>query len=400
MISVGIDVSKDKSIVCIIKPGGEVLAAPFEMPHTMESLLSLISLLKGYEEETRVVLEATGHYHYPVVHMLMDNGIFVTCVNSLRMSRYCSQSIRKGKTDKIDAIKIASYGITYWSELELVRSRGDAYEELRLLSRQYYQHSSILIKSKINLGNLLDQAMPGIKTLLHSENRTNKYLHVVERYWHFGNILQMGETTFIDDFCEWGKKQRYLKNEAIAKRLYALAQSGITTLPVSDTTKCVIFEAVKMALESEKSKDSIMLRMQELARTLPEHETVLAMGGVGPVLAPRLIAEIGDVCRFHSGSALVAYAGIDAPEHQSGAFRSESRRISKRGNKYLRKTGYEVMMLTMSHKPCDDAVHNFIRKKMSEGKRGKLALIAGLNKFLRIYYARVSEVYQNLDMSI
>lgn len=397
MISVGIDVSKDKSVVCILKPGGEVLATPFEMPHTMKALLSLITLLKGYEEETRVVLEATGHYHWPVVQMLIDNHVFVTCVNSLRMSRYCSQSIRKGKTDKIDAVKIASYGIAYWSELEQVQPSSDVYEELRFLSRQYYQHSSFLIKAKINLGNLLDQAMPGIKTLLHSENRTNKYLYVAERYWHFGNILQMGEKAFVADFCSWGKEQKYLKNETIAKRLYDLAQNSITTLPLSESTKFVMMEAIKMTREAEKSKDGILLCMADLASTLPEYETVLAMEGVGPVLAPRLIAEIGDVRRLHSGSALIAYAGIDAPERQSGSFRAENRSISKRGNKYLRKTGYEIMMLLMSHKPSEDAVYSFVMKKMSEGKRGKLALIAGLNKFLRIYYARVKEVYQQTE---
>lgn len=304
MISVGIDVSKDKSVVCILKPGGEVLATPFEMPHTMKALLSLITLLKGYEEETRVVLEATGHYHWPVVQMLIDNHVFVTCVNSLRMSRYCSQSIRKGKTDKIDAVKIASYGIAYWSELEQVQPSSDVYEELRFLSRQYYQHSSFLIKAKINLGNLLDQAMPGIKTLLHSENRTNKYLYVAERYWHFGNILQMGEKAFVADFCSWGKEQKYLKNETIAKRLYDLAQNSITTLPLSESTKFVMMEAIKMTREAEKSKDGILLCMADLASTLPEYETVLAMEGVGPVLAPRLIAEIGDVRRLHMVESL------------------------------------------------------------------------------------------------
>ena len=397
MISVGIDVSKGKSVVCAMKPGGEVLFAPLEILHTTEDLVSLATTLQNYSEEVRVVLEATGHYHWPVVSLLVENNIFVSCINSLRMSRYCAQDIRKGKSDKIDSIKIASYGIAYWSDLEPISPTGEAYEELRFLSRQYYQHTSFLIKAKINLGNLLDQTMPGIKVLLHSENRTNKYLYVVERYWHFGNILHMGETAFTNDFCEWGKEKRFLKNKIIANRIFMLAHNGITTLPLSRSTKLVMQEAIKMVQEAEKSKDVILQRMQELACGLPEYATVLAMEGVGPILAPRLIAEIGDVRRFHSGSALIAYTGIDAPEKQSGSFRAEHRRISKRGNKYLRKTGYEIMTTITSNKPDNDAVYNFIMKKKAEGKRGKLALIAGLNKFLRIYYARVKEVYQETE---
>lgn len=136
--------------------------------------------------------------------------------------------------------------------------------------------------------------------------------------------------------------------------------------------------------------------MQELAKTLLEYSVVLDMDGVGETLAPKLIAEIGDVRRFHSRGAVIAYAGIDAPPYQSGAFTATERHISKRGNKYLRKTGYEVMQSLIQHKP-DDAVYQFIQKKRSEGKAYKEAMIAGFNKFLRIYYARVSKVYEQID---
>jgi hypothetical protein len=45
-------------------------------------------------------------------------------------------------------------------------------------------------------------------------------------------------------------------------------------------------------------------------------------------------------------------------------------------------------------KPTEDAaVYEFMLKKEAEGKHKKSAKIAGLNKFLRIYYARVMEVY-------
>lgn len=117
MISVSIDVSKGKSTVCIMKPCGEILKPTFEINHTANELDSLVSLIKSYDEETRVVLEDTGHYHLPVSTYLASHGIFVCCVNALRMKKFCTQSIRRAKTDKIDFVKIASFGITYWTNL-------------------------------------------------------------------------------------------------------------------------------------------------------------------------------------------------------------------------------------------------------------------------------------------
>ena len=77
MISVGIDVSKGKSTVCILKPGGEVVKPPFDIEHTADELDSLVSLINSFEEETRVVLEDTGHYHLPVASYLSSHNIFV-----------------------------------------------------------------------------------------------------------------------------------------------------------------------------------------------------------------------------------------------------------------------------------------------------------------------------------
>ena len=72
LISVGIDVSKGKSTVCIMKPGGEVLEPPFEVMHTTECVDALLRLIKTYDEESRVVLEETGHYHWPIATMLSE----------------------------------------------------------------------------------------------------------------------------------------------------------------------------------------------------------------------------------------------------------------------------------------------------------------------------------------
>ena len=142
----------------------------------------------------------------------------------------------------------------------------------------------------------------------------------------------------------------------------------------------------------------ILSQMEELAKSLPEYDIVRPMGGVGDVLAVKLIAAIGDLKRFKKAKSLVAYAGIDPPPYSSGKFEGNKRRISKRGSTLLRKIGYEIMKcLTRNSRPEDGAIYDFIRKKESEGKSKKQAKIAGLNKFLQIYYARVMEAYKRIQ---
>ena len=400
MISVGIDVSKGKSTVCVMKPGGEVLEPPFELLHTMEGILSLVRLIGTYTEEVRVVLEDTGHYHWPVVTLLVENGIFVCTVNALRMKKYCAQSIRKAKTDRIDSTRIASYGLTYWSELLPVKPTEDTYRELKLLARQYYQTVSMLIKAKVNLSNLLDQVMPGIGNLMSDSASNHKLTDFVARYWHYGHILEMGEKRFTADYCKWAKKQGYRVYERLASEILAVAQNGIPVLPNSPVTKVVVTEAVRVIHQIEITRDTIIAQMQALCKSLPEYSVVREMPCIGDTLAPRIIAEIGDVRRFRSKHSLIAYAGIDAPPYQSGTFNATERHISKRGNSYLRKTGFEIMQSLIQHKPEGDAVYDFIQKKRSEGKCGKEAMIAGLNKFLRVYYGRVSEVYDTIHSEL
>ena len=128
------------------------------------------------------------------------------------------------------------------------------------------------------------------------------------------------------------------------------------------------------------------------AATLPEFSLVRSFNCVGDILAPLLIAEIGDVRRFKNKHSLIAYAGIDAPPYQSGTFFATERHISKRGNAYLRKVGFEVMQCLIKHSTEGDPVYDFIQKKRSEGKACTEAMIAGLNKFLRVYYGKVTEI--------
>lgn len=384
-----------------MKPYGEIVSKPFEVKHFENDLESLAQMILRLDGEVKVTMEATGIYHLPVLNYLQERGIFVAVINPFEMKEYACRGIRRVKTDKQDAITISNYGIDNWFKLENHKGSDETYVELKLLGRQYSHYMELHVKALLELTHMLDYTMPGIKGKLHSWNEGNgkdKLSDFVERYWHYDNIVSMEKNEFIEDYIKWAKENKYHQNRSKALEIYELASDGITTLSANTpSTKMLVLEAVRVLREIDNTLKKIITRMKELAKSLPEYETVRAMGGVGNVLAPKLIAEIGDVRRFHNGKALVAYAGIDAPPYQSGQFTGTNRKISKRGSKLLRKIGYETMRVLKTHKePEDAAVYRFILKKEAEGKSKRQAKIAGLNKFLRIYYARVSEVYKSI----
>lgn len=399
MVSVGIDVSKGKSTVCFLKHHGEVLHKPFEVSHTASELLYLFELISSSTEEIRIVMESTGIYHLPILNFMKSKNVFVSVINPLIMHKYANLTLRKGKTDNLDAVKIAKYGLDNWFHLADYIANNEIYDELKLLNHQYHSYIEQRVKAKQSLTILLDRTMPGIKTLLLNRSIApdrDKLCDFVRKYWHYDNITKMSESAFIINYENWAKKKGYQASESKAAKIYALASDGITTLSSAmPSAKMLILEAVESLYRIDTTLANILSQMTKLASSLKEYNMVLAMPGVGNVLEPRIIAEIGDVTRFHSASALVAYAGLDAPPFQSGNFTSTKRSISKRGSASLRKTGYEIMKCLKTAKPkTDSAVYDFMIKKESEGKPLKVAKIAALNKFLRIYYARAKELYQ------
>lgn len=399
MIGVGIDISKNKSTVAAIADTGEIIMKPQEFKHSQNELNKLTKWIKDQKNTVFVVMESTGHYHYQVLKKLYEEGIYVSVVNAYLIKKYGDVEIRKAKTDKKDAIRIAKYAIEKNFSLKKYEDEDEKYSDLKFLSRQYNQTVSIRVKAKIQFNNLLDEIMPGINTILtRTTGNSSKILYdFVEKYEHFDNIKRKGEQKFIKEYSAWSKKKGYRNGAIKALKIYELAQNSITTRSANNSTYIALKNCIKILRETEESSNSILAQMQIIAYTLPEYKIVRELKGVGDKLAPRLIAEIGDVRKFTSAKALNAYAGNDAPPHQSGQFEGTKRHISKRGSSSLRKVGYEVMMALKITKPTDDnAVYEFMIKKELEGKAKNVAKMAALNKFLRIYYTRVINLYKTL----
>jgi len=400
MNAVGIDVSKGKSMVAVLRPLGVVVAKPFEVGHTAAELGKLAGFLKSLDGETKVIMEHTGRYYEPVAQVIHDQGLSVSAVNPLLIREYGGNSLRRVKTDKADAKKIARYGLDNWAELREYTPMDAIRYELKTLNRQFHLASKNRTACSNNLIALLDQSFPGANRWFDSPVRkdgSQKWVDFAKAFWHVDCVRSTGQAAFAERYRKWCKRYGYHFNAAQAEQIHREAKEMIALVPKSVTTKLLIQEAASQLLSLSRMVEVLRTEMNRLAAQLPEYPVVMGMYGVGESIGPQLIAEIGDIRRFAGKQSLVAYAGVDPMPNQSGMKESRSNKSSKRGSTYLRKTLFIIMTVLLQKAPLDEHVYQFLDRKRAEGKPYYVYMTAGANKFLRIYYGKVRDYLAALD---
>ena len=400
MNSVGIDISKGRSTVAVMRPFGEVVISPFEVRHTDSELSKLARQLKSLDGETRVVMEATGNYHAPVAKLLHDAGLYVSVVNAKLVHGYGNNELRRVKTDRKDAVKLANYGLDRWLTLPRYVPEENTRLLLKNCYRQYRQYSKVQTVLKNNLISLLDTVFPNVNRLFSSPVRgdgSEKWVDFVAEFWHCRCVTEKSEKAFTNKYQRWCKTHGYNFSEAKAHTIHAKASGHIGIMPKSETTKLLVEQAVVQLRTTSTTLTALKREMLTLAAQLPEYPAVMGMFGVGPTLGPQLIAEIGDVRRFYSKKALVAYAGLDAPPNDSGDVTGKHKSMSKIGASSLRRTLFLVMSVYLQNAPLDEPIYQFMDRKRAEGKPYRVHMMASANKFLRIYYATVKAYLESLE---
>lgn len=400
MNAAGIDVSSRKSTVAVLRPFGEVVRVPFEVNHSAEGLANLVQQLRAIDGETRVVMEHTGRYYEAVANVLHEAGFFVSTVNPLLIKEYGGNSLRKVKTDKADAVKIARYALDNWADLRDYTPMDRIRYDLKTLNRQFHLASKQKTATSNNLIALLEQSFPGVRKCFDSPVRrdgTQKWVDFAYTFWHADCVRKHSQIAFVERYRKWCKRHGYNFTQSVAQRGYDLAKTVVVLVPKSDLTKVLVQEAANQVITISKSVETYRTEMNRLASQLPEYPVVMGMYGVGDSLGPQLMAEIGDVRRFERKQCLVAFAGVDPMPNQSGEKNVRSNKSSKRGSPYLRKALFNVMICYLQKTPADEPVFQFLDRKRAEGKPYYVYMTAGANKFLRRYYGKVMEYLSTLD---
>ena len=246
--AVGIDVSKHKSTVAARRPGGEVVLLPFDVEHTADGLKKLIAKLRQLDGEIRIVMEHTGMYWRPIAMTLKEAGFYVSVVNAILIHNFSDNSIRKVKTDRADAMKIANYGLTFWSDLQEYTGEDENRQLLKIQSRLYERTATTAGMLRNGLISLLDQTFPGANKLFREDSRNSKghvkWIDFVLRFWHKECVAALSLASFTDTFQKWCKRTGYHYSLSDAEHIHGIIRSSVATLTKNDSTKLLITQAV------------------------------------------------------------------------------------------------------------------------------------------------------------
>lgn len=398
--AVGIDASKGKSTVSIIRPAGVVVKRPYDVMHTASGLNDLISYIQSLEGETKAVVECTGRYHEPVLKVFSEANIFISAVNPKLIKGQNDNTLRHVKSDPADSRKIARYALDNWAELRQYSSMDTTREQLKTLNAQFDFFMKQKVAAKANLISLLDNTYPGVNKLFKSparEDGSEKWVDFAYSFWHVDCVRKIGLKAFTERYKSFCKKHKYNFRTGKAQELFELSQELVAVFPKDKTYKMIIQQSIQQLNLASEHLEKLRKEMNDLASTLPEYETVMGMYGVGKTYGPQLIAELGDISRFTHREAITAYAGVDPGVDESGQRKRKSNAASKCGPSRLRKTLFQLMSTILQNKPANDPVYQFLDRKRSEGKNYYVYMTAGANKFLRIYYGKVKAHYRELE---
>ena len=378
MIYVGIDVAKDKHDCFIMNSEGEVLFKPFVIHNNragFDSLYEKICCAAESPEKIKVGLEATGHYSYNILGYLLDKGLPTYVINPLHTNLYRkSLSLRKTKTDKVDAHTIAAM---LMSDVDLKSYSNTLYhnEELKSLTRYRFDKVKERAKLKTSVARLVNILFPELEELVPT-------LHIASVYALFSEypsarLISKVHLTKLINLLSEASKGRYGKDKAQSIREAARASIG-SHMPAKELE---LKHTVKLIQELNLEIDEIEIRIKEI---MDEMDTpILTIPGISYRMGAMILAEIGDFDRFSSPDKILAYAGLSPSTYQSGQFTSTHSHMEKRGSRYLRYALFNATKFVCNWAP--DFTY-YLEKKRKEGKHYNVAISHACKKLVRVIY--------------
>lgn len=379
VVSVGIDVAKDKHDCFIHSSEGEVLADVFTISNNMDgfhTLLEKIQACTAPQDKIRVGLEATGHYSYNLLGFLLDNGLATYVLNPLRTNLYRkSLSLRKTKTDRVDARTIAAMLL---SDVGLKPYTDTAYhnEELKSLTRYRFDKVKERAKLKSSVSRLVCILFPELEKLVPTLHGASIYALLEE----FPGAVQVAgaHLTRLKSLLSDASRGRYGRDMAVEIRDAARNSIGSRMPAKSLELQHTIRLIRELDAEIEEIEAEIQVIMDEL------HSPITTIPGIGYRMGAMILAEVGDFSRFESPDKLLAYAGLSPSTYQSGQLKNCYPHMEKRGSRYLRYAIYNAAKYVCLWDPTFAA---YLAKKRAEGKHYNVAISHAAKKLVRLIFA-------------
>ena len=379
MIYVGIDVAKDKHDCFIIGSEGEVLRNVFTVPNNMDGFQELLREIQAASvnpDKVEVGLEATGHYSYNILGFLLNKGLTTFVINPLHTNLYRkSLSLRKTKTDKVDARMIATM---LASDVNLKSYTDTAYhnEELKSLTRYRFDKVKERAKLKSSIARLVNILFPELENLVSTLHIATVYALLSE----FPGAQQVADAhlTTLKNLLYDSSKGRFDREKVIAIRDAAKNSIGSRMPAKSLELRHTIRLISELTAEIYDIELAIKTIMGEIG------SPILTIPGIGCNSGALILAEIGDFSRFDSPDKILAYAGMSPSTYQSGQLTSTYAHMEKRGSRYLR---YALFNATKYVCYWDPNFAEYLAKKRAEGKHYNVAISHAAKKLVRLIYA-------------
>lgn len=380
----GIDIAKTNHVASLINNNGDVVIRAIKFTNSNEGFNKLLNTIQsklGDLSNIEVAMEATGHYWLSLYSALTDNNFNISVYNPYQIKSYRgAYNNRKQKNDIIDSIIIADY-------LRVFGSKESKFPEEKLLSlKQLTRFRANIVANvsslKVQVIGLLDKVFPEYKKLFcDTFGNTSKQLLL--NCPTPDDIINIS-TTKLANLLSKNSKGRFNKDTALHIKEVAKSSFGIKF--TTDACSFEIKQLINQIVFLESQIDAVSKEIKELYNELDSH--LLSVPGIGDNLAPIILAEIGDINKFDKPSKLIAFAGTDPSENQSGNKLSSNDKTSKRGSPYLRHAIYTASLVAISNEP---ELRAYYDKKISEGKHHFVALAGISRKLLTIIYYILKE---------
>ena len=387
MIYVGIDVAKDKHDCFAMNSDGEILIEKLTITNNLDGFETLYNSLMNFSDSLdniKVGLEATGHYSNNILNFLTEKGFNIYLINPLQTNLYVKgQSLRKTKTDKLDAHVIATMLVS--DNLKPYIPVSYHISELKSLTRHRFRLVKENSKFKTSLVRLVDIVFPELPKIVSSVAQKS----CLALLYELPSAKDIAECnlTHLTHLLSDNSNKKFDREKALQIRDLARKSIGLNSNSVSFELK----QTISIIQFIQEQLDDVEKRIKQILKEI--NSPILTIPGISFKTAGSILAEIGDISRFDSPAKLLAFAGLDPSMYQSGKFFSTHSVMVKRGSKYLR-----FALMTAARMVClnDATFCTFKDRKMAEGKHYMVTMGHVAKKLVRVIYylLKTNNIYQ------
>lgn len=373
MIYVGIDVAKQKHQVAILDDEGEIYRDGLVIMNNRTGFQELHEILCHIrvvtKQDCQIAMEDTGHYSLPILQFLKRNNYSTYCYNPILIKEFSKvHTLRKTKTDKIDALVIAKKLMTDFEKRE--KKLNETKMELKELTRhsgRLGKHQSFL---KTQYTRILEKSFPELAT--YGQIRHSAYMiKLLKKYPSPKKIAAAHQKTLSNLL---GVNNSHVS----ASKLQQLAKESIGYY--SEVTELELTQTIEQLNMYEKQIKKVDKRIQEIMDILDS--PIITIPGISYRLGSIILAEIGDIHNFETPSQLLAFAGMEPSIYESGKSKGSGKMV-KRGSPYLRWAMYHAARLIAIYSPT---FKTYYEKKMSEGKHYNVVISHVAKKLMRVIF--------------